>query len=196
MPRASTKEDLIKAANEQFEKLEALIAAMPEKVQDATFNFDADFLQKQTGAHWTRDKNLRDVLIHLYEWHKLLINWISDNQRGEAKPFLPEPYNWKTYPKMNEEFWQAHQSTTGTDAKSLLRESHKKALALIDGFSDDELFSKKHFSWTGTTTLGSYCISATSSHYDWAIKKLRQHLKSSSAELDLVGRLKAPRKSS
>ncbi|MDL2315205.1 ClbS/DfsB family four-helix bundle protein [Bacteroidales bacterium OttesenSCG-928-C19] len=36
----------------------------------------------------------------------------------------------------------------------------------IDSFTNDELFTKKYFPWTGTTNLGSYCISATSSRYD------------------------------
>ena len=30
---------------------------------------------------------------------------------------------------------------------------------------------RKKFDWTGNTTLGSYFISSTASHYDWAIKK-------------------------
>jgi hypothetical protein len=46
-----------------------------------------------------------------------------------------------------------------------------------DDFSNEELFTKQHFHWTGTTTLGSYCISALSSHYDWATKKIRAHIK-------------------
>jgi hypothetical protein len=44
-------------------------------------------------AHWKRDKNLRDVLVHLYEWHQLLLNWFNSNQNGDTKTFLPEPYN-------------------------------------------------------------------------------------------------------
>ena len=26
-------------------------------------------------AHWSRDKNVRDVLIHLYEWHQLMLKF-------------------------------------------------------------------------------------------------------------------------
>jgi hypothetical protein len=47
-------------------------------------------------------------------------------------------------------------------------------IALITAHTDAELFTKKHYNWTGTTSLGAYFISATSSHYDWAMKKLRQ----------------------
>ena len=59
----------------------------------------------------------------------------------------------------------------------MLKKTHKEVMKLIDTFSNDELFSKKHFEWTGTTTLGSYCVSATSSHYDWAINDIKRALK-------------------
>lgn len=165
MARPTNKQDLILAANSQFEKLWKLIDSMPEEKQSATFSFE------------DRDKNLRDVLIHLYEWHQLLLNWLRSNQAGNAVNFLPDPYNWKTYPKMNVEFWKKHQTTPLNEAIALLKESHTEVLKLIEPFTNEELFTKKHFSWTGTTNLGSYCISATSSHYDWAMKKLKQHIK-------------------
>ncbi|WP_297115142.1 ClbS/DfsB family four-helix bundle protein, partial [uncultured Porphyromonas sp.] len=31
--------------------------------------------------------------------------------------------------------------------------------------------------WTGTSILGAYCVSVTASHYDWAMKKIKKHIK-------------------
>lgn len=95
------------------------------------------------------------------------------NQNGEAKPFLSEPYNWKTYGQMNVGFWEKHQRTPYAKSKEMPRESHADVMRMIDTFTNEELFTKEYFSWTGTSTLGSYCVSATSSHYDWAMKKLK-----------------------
>lgn len=176
MARATTKSDLIADATAQFEKMWNLIDSMTMEEQIATFQYDDSFNKKE--AHWARDKNLRDVLIHLYEWHQLLLNWVEANQNGEAKPFLPSPYNWKTYGQMNVAFWEKHQSTSYEDSKSMLLQSHKKVLEMIETFSNEELFEKNQFAWTGTSALGSYCVSTTSSHYDWAIKKIKQHMKS------------------
>ena len=175
MPRPTTKPDLIKAANEQFEKMWKIIDSMSDGERSASFNFGEDIKQKE--AHWKRDKNLRDVLVHLYEWHQLLLNWVPANLNGDKKPFLPEPYNWKTYQDMNVMFWEKHQSTPYADSQTMLLDSHKKVLAVIESFTDDELFQKKHFPWTGTSSLGSYCTSVTASHYDWAMKKLKAHRK-------------------
>ncbi len=61
----------------------------------------------------------------------------------------------------------------------MVRESHDNVITLIESFSGDELFTKNHLSWTGKSTLASMCASATSSHYNWAIKKLKQFKKSS-----------------
>lgn len=148
---------------------------MTEDEQTAIFNFGDNFNKKE--AHWQRDKTLRDVLVHLYEWHQLLLNWVESNQNGEAKPFLPDPYNWKTYGEMNVQFWNKHQSTPYEDSKKMLLASHKKVMNMIDNFSNEELFQRKHFTWTGTSTLGAYCVSATSSHYDRAMKKIKEHIK-------------------
>lgn len=173
MSRATIKTDLVIAANEQFDKMWKLIDSMSDEQQNATFGSEITTAGKE--AHWGRDKNVRDVLVHLYEWHQLLLNWINSNRNGESKPFLPEPYNWKTYSAMNVEFWKKHQNTSLVDAKKILKESHINVMALIETFSNDELFAKKYFDWTGTSTLGAYCVSATSSHYDWAMKKIKKH---------------------
>lgn len=173
MARPATKQDLIQAANGQFEKMWKCMDAMTPDEQNAQFNFGDSFKQKE--AHWSRDKNLRDVLIHLYEWHQLLLDWVSANKKGQVKPFIPAPYNWKTYGQMNVMFWEKHQNTALCDAISQLKKSHSRVMKMIDGFSNEELFVKGGLSWTGTTTLGSCCVSATSSHYDWAIKKMKAH---------------------
>ena len=175
MARPQTKENLMIAAKENFEKLNTLISKMSDKELTTPFDFSKD--EKKKEAHWKRDKNLRDVLIHLYEWHQLILNWVESNQKGEVKPFLPEPYNWRTYGDMNVEFWKKHQNTSLEDATRALEKSHKDVLKLAENFTNEELFSKKVYKWVGGSTLGSYFVSATSSHYDWAIKKLKAHQK-------------------
>ena len=95
MGRPATKTDLISAAGTNYEKLNAFISGLTEKELTTDFDFSGD--EKKKEAHWGRDKNLRDIYIHLYEWHQLLLNWVRTNQSGETKPFIPMPYNGKTY---------------------------------------------------------------------------------------------------
>ncbi len=173
MPRPKTKAELQAAASENYEKLNKMIENMSTAELSTPFDFSDD--EKKTEAHWARDKNLRDVLVHLYEWQLLLLKWIPANLNGENIPFLPPPYNWKTYGDMNVEIWEKHQDTPLEKAKQMLDDTHDQVIKLIGDFDDGELFEKKHYSWTGSSNLGSYFISVTSSHYDWAMKKLKAH---------------------
>ena len=173
MPRPKTKEELMLASKENYEKLNRFISQLSEEELQTPFDFSRE--QKKKEAHWKRDKNLRDVLIHLYEWQQLLLIWIHSNQEGQERPFLSEPYNWKTYGEMNVAFWKKHQKTSLEEATRLLEQSHREVLELIEVFINDELFIKGIYKWTGGTSLGSYFVSSTSSHYDWALKKLKAH---------------------
>lgn len=175
MARPTTKSDLIKTGDEVFIKLINLLDSISADQVTCAFTFE---VKKEKGAHWERDRNLRDVLVHLYEWHQLLIVWVNSNLDGKNKPFLKEGYNWKTYGAMNDEFWTKHQNTSYGEALSLLKESHITVMKLAKQFSNEDLFSKGAFSWVGGSTLGSYFVSTTSSHYEWAIKKTRKFKKS------------------
>ncbi|GAB1441081.1 hypothetical protein MASR2M36_38660 [Providencia sp.] len=92
---------------------------------------------------------------------------------------------------MNVQFWEKHQTTPLDTAKELFITSHKECLELIRQYSDEALFTKQYFKWTGTTSLGSYAISATSSHYDWALKIIKKYQKSLLNELTYSGCLVA-----
>lgn len=174
MPRARNKEDLIKASKEQYDKLVNLINSLSEKELNSEFDFSGD--PKKTERHWGRDKNLRDIYIHLYEWHQLLLNWIKANEDGDEKPFIPEPYSWKTYGDMNCEFWGKHQKTSLGDAKKLFEKSHAEVLALTEKYTNNQLFDRGVYAWV-KTNLGSYFVSVMPSHYEWAMKKLKAHQK-------------------
>lgn len=65
---------------------------------------------------------------------------------------------------MNVVFWENHQGTSFDKSHKNSKKNHAAVLDLISKFTNEELFEKKNFLWTGTTNLGSYCVSATSSH--------------------------------
>lgn len=71
--RPKSKDELLEKANSQFDDLWKLINGMSEEDRKQSFQFSEEFLAKKKEAHWRRDKDLKDVLIHLYEWHQLLL---------------------------------------------------------------------------------------------------------------------------
>lgn len=162
MARPTTRDSLIGASDTGFRLLLEEVEAIPVDFRGEEFPFEG------------RDRTLRDVVCHLHEWHKLMLGWYEVGMRGD-KPAIPAAgYTWKTTPDLNRELWSEHQGTSLEDALALLRRSHQQVHDLILRHTDEELFTKQLFAWTGTTSLGAYLVSSTSSHYDWGLKKVRK----------------------
>lgn len=175
MPRPGNKEDLIIAATTNYEKLLELIENRTENEKQICYDFSAD--EKKKEAHWKRDKNLRDVLMHLHEWHLLLLAWIKNREDGSNRPFLMEGYNWKTYGAMNAVFFGRCQKVSEAEALQKFIDSHRMVMEALSTFSNEELFTNTYYPWVGGSCIGSYFTSTTSSHYDWAMKKIKAHKK-------------------
>jgi hypothetical protein len=90
------------------------------------------------------------------------------------KPAIPaEDVTWQTLPVLNRRIWEKYKGTELKKAIAMFKKSHDDIIILIEKHNDDELFTKKKYGWTGTTSLGAYLISATSSHYDWGLKTIK-----------------------
>lgn len=162
MPRPKTKEELLILAQENFDRLFTLVDSFSNEEQEKEF------------PKGTLNRNIRDVLTHLYHWHNLMHGWYTVGAKGE-KPDIPaKGYTWKTTPDLNKEIQKLYSDTELKEAKRKVKASHKKIMKLIEQHSNDELFEKKRYKWTGTTSLGAYLISCTSSHYDWAYKLIKK----------------------
>ena len=162
MPRPKTKLELMNLSQENFDKLMDYINQLPKDKQVGQF------------PPGTLNRNISDVLMHLHHWHLMLMEWYKTGMSGE-KPEMPAPgYTWKTTSDLNKEINKKYQKTKLKDALKYLKSSHKKVRSIIDSHSQEDLFTKKKYKWTGSTSLGAYLISSTSSHYDWALKLIKK----------------------
>jgi hypothetical protein len=163
MPRPSNKNDLLTAAEANYSQLLELLSMFSRDQLSNEFPF----------PH--RDRCVRDVLAHLHEWHLLFLNWYSEGMDEHIVLMPAAGYTWKETAKLNAVLRDKYQRTSLKRVRSNLQETHNQLLYLINAHTSTELFEKGQYSWTGSTTLGSYLTSATSAHYNWAIKLLRKH---------------------
>lgn len=163
MVRPQTKSQLIEASTKEFESLFSLIESIPEENRMDDFAFE------------DRDKNIRDVLMHLHKWHEMLLEWYSIGMQNKI-PIMPAAgYSWRELPALNQKIWESIQSNSLKEAIQKLEASHEAVMKLIHKHSEEELFTKKYYKWTRTTSLGVYFISNMSSHYIWAQNKIEKH---------------------
>jgi hypothetical protein len=166
MPRPKTKSELLDISQQNFQKMFDLIDALSEEELNGTF--PPEYM----------NRNVRDVLAHLYHWQLMMLEWYRIGMTGE-KPDMPaKGYTWKDTSKLNHEIWEKYQETSLDEVRNQLLGSAAEIRKIIEQHSDEELFEKKRYKWTGSTSLGAYLISSTSSHYDWAIKLIKKYKKS------------------
>ncbi|HKK39616.1 MAG TPA: ClbS/DfsB family four-helix bundle protein [Cryomorphaceae bacterium] len=162
MPRPKTKIELLRLAEENHQKLLEFIDQLSEEHREADF------------PSGTMNRNIRDVLAHLHHWHLMMLDWYRVGMSGK-KPEIPaRGYTWKTTPQLNRKIWEDHLNMPLNAARESFEKTHREVMNLVEKHSDEELFEKKRYKWTGTTSLGAYLISATSSHYDWALKLIKK----------------------
>lgn len=163
MPRPTTKAGLLSAARERHAALDALLAAQTPRAL--------------TRVHPTTSWSVKDILAHLTAWEQLCLGWYRAGERGETPP-LPAPgFNWSQLPALNERFLRAGRRQSLAVVSSACVASYAEILALIGSLSEIELFTRGRPAWVGGNTLGAYFVSATSSHYDWALKLARKCLR-------------------
>ena len=167
MPRPKNKIDLLSLWKENFTKLFDLVNSFSEEEKLGTFIFNNN-----------RDKNIRDILVHLHEWHLMMLGWYKIWNIGENPDKPAKWYTWKTLPDLNKVIWEKYQNTSFEESVKHLNKSFLDVRKIIESHSDEELFTKKYYKWSWTTSIWTYFVSATSSHYDWGIKLLKQYKKS------------------
>jgi len=163
MPRPKTKAELQQLSDANFTKLLTYI----DQLEDKNIEFPPH----------TLNRNVKDVLFHLYEWHQMMMSWYKVGMSG-SKPIMPkEGFTWKTLPDLNKRIREQYKDGDLDTALQKVKHSHQDIRTIIDQHSEEELFTKKKYKWTGTTSLAAYLISCTSSHYDWAYKLIRKSTK-------------------
>ena len=162
MPRPKSKSDLLELSKNNFLKLLQLIDDLPENKKKKTF--PKGYL----------NRNIKDVLAHLHHWHLMFLEWYKVGMAGQ-KPDMPaKGFTWNTLPDLNKKIWENYKNIDLQEALRLFDDSFTEVQKIILKHSNEELFEKKRYKWTGTTSLGAYLISATSSHYDWAFKLIKK----------------------
>ncbi|KTD87907.1 ClbS/DfsB family four-helix bundle protein [Paenibacillus etheri] len=153
------KEILLMNSDKNFNLLLEIIESVPSRKR----GFSVDTQE--------RDKNFRDVLMHLYEWHAMLERWYREGMDGDTPSMPAAGYKWSAIELLNLRIWEQYQDLSLNQAIKKLKLSHDRVMELIKLHTNEQLMTKKYYKWTKTSNLYSYFAANTSSHYIWAIKK-------------------------
>ncbi|MGF1597274.1 MAG: ClbS/DfsB family four-helix bundle protein [Acidimicrobiales bacterium] len=158
--RPTTKAELAAAADTEFDRLWAAVDRVPLGERERGGACEA----------WS----VKDLLAHLHAWQEMTLSWERAGSAGERPPIPAEGHTFADTPALNEAIYQRTKNDAWDDVVARLQATHAELMAVVQGYSDDDLFTKQRFAWTRSTSVGAYLVSATSSHYAWASKLIRK----------------------
>jgi hypothetical protein len=164
MSRPMSKNELLELSEINFNRLLDFINELPVEYKSKEYN---------NNELNDKDKTIKDIICHLHEWHLVIINWYKAGISGKESVILGDGYKGKTLSGSNEKIYEKYKRIELKQAITLFKTSHKEIMKIVEKHNDEELFTKKKYKWTGTTSLAAYLILATSSHYDWGLKTIK-----------------------
>lgn len=154
MPRPTNKRDLLDAIERERGALDALLDAVAP----------ARMGEPGVVGEWSA----KDVVAHLVAWEQLALGWYRTGLRGETPALPAAGFKWNETPRLNRQIFEEHRDLPLDEVLAQYRASHREIVGVVASLSDEDLFTPGRFAWTRKNTLGTYFVSATSSHYLWA----------------------------
>ena len=159
MARPMNKKELIEFSDAKFTLLMERVRDMPEK----------EIVKLRSNQ-----RSVKDNLAHVYAWQLMMLDWYAIGMTGK-KPDMPlKGYTWKDSVRLNKMIDDTYKDTALKTVLGNLTKTHTKLIQIMKKHSEKELFTKKLYPWTGSSSLAVYLRLATYSHYDWALKKIKK----------------------
>lgn len=111
------------------------------------------------------DWSVKDILAHIAAWEERILVWAAALEQG-TKPQPAWPQDWSEE-QVNQAIYEKNRERTLQDVLDQWRRVYQDLMQVIDGMSDEELFTRK-VSWLGG---GSFAEAIPGNSYE----HLRHH---------------------
>ena len=159
MSRFRSKNELVDDAAKALTRLEDLLASIPEESELAEV---------------TDGMSVKDFLAHRTEWGRMMIRWYTEARDGQTPAVPSEKYKWNQLNDLNAEIHDRFADISLLDAHAEFGSVNRTLFELIDGCSEEELFSQGVYSFTGKSDLATYFSSSTGGNYRSAFKHINK----------------------
>jgi hypothetical protein len=163
MPKPTTKEQLLKEIEKERNALEEFLSGLSAE----------EAIRPGALGPWSA----KDVMAHLLEWEQMFLGWHKAGLKGKM-PEKPAPgFKWNQLPQLNQQIYEKYSARSLREVQKLFRASYRQMLKMIQGFSEQDLFTPGRFAWTEKHSLLAFITPNTSSHYRWARTEMQKAMK-------------------
>ncbi|MBE7381552.1 MAG: ClbS/DfsB family four-helix bundle protein [Leptolyngbya sp. SIO1E4] len=157
--RFTTKQELLDDILKERRKLEKLLGDIPDS---------------QKTIEVIDGMSVKDFLAHRTEWGRMMIRWYTEAKAGIKSAVPSDKYKWNQLNALNAEIYAQFKDRPLSEITEQYNKVHDELYQLIETTTEEELFTKKFYDFTGTSVLAAYFNSSTAAHYRSAAKHIRK----------------------
>jgi len=162
MPISTQKQAFIAAMKVSHHKLDETLRTLDE----------IQWTQPKTCGDWS----IKDVVAHMSDWQKRVLDWYRAGKRGEI-PQAPDPdFGWDQIDEINESIYQRHRDEPLQQVRANFDTSWQQILAAVIAMSEQELFQPRQYPWLGDYILADVIANNTTDHYAEHLKSIQAWL--------------------
>ena len=120
----------------------------------------------------TDGMTVKDFLAHRTEWGRMMIRWLHEAREGKTPAVPTERFRWNQLKELNAEIHDRFELMSLDQVEREFNSVHDRLFQLVQTTTEDELFTKQYYTFTGSSDLVTYLNSATASHY----RSARRHI--------------------
>jgi hypothetical protein len=169
MSRITTKQEFLDDIHKEWELLDNLLREIPEN-------------EKLTVV--TDSMSVKDFLAHRTEWGRMMLAWYRTEKKGKKAAVPTDKYKWNQLRQLNAHIYTTYKDVSLKKIERDFKKVHDELQKLVEGLSDNELFTKEQYNFTGTSDLATYLNSSTAAHYRSARRHIQRWWKRQSAKTD------------
>jgi hypothetical protein len=118
--------------------------------------------------------SVKDLLAHRTEWSRMMIRWYTKARAGGTPAVPTEQFKWNQLKELNANIQVRFADVPLDEIEQNFGAVQDDLDALVAGMTEEELFTKKYYAFTGSSDLATYVNSATASHYRSAARLIRK----------------------
>ncbi len=162
MPIPQTKDDLITAIKNGYEKLEQDLKSIP------THDINIKTLE---GHKKNTQMSVHNAVSYLVGWGELVLKWNEKDANNEEIDFPDTGFKWNQLGDLAQKFYTDYQELSYVDLLEKFKETIAAIIKLITSYSQSELYGVL---WYKTWTRGRMIQLNTSSPYKNARTRIRK----------------------
>lgn len=158
MAKPASKAKLLSEIKTRHKRLKEKIAGISPDIM----------LKPKTVGAWS----VKDTIAHITAWERMFLTWYNDGLAGK-KIDLPK----ETLGVINRRIFEKNLSRDLDDVLNDFAVTYRQILSTIESLSEEDIFTRGKFTWTGNKKLFAYIWANTAGHYAehlTAIKRMKK----------------------